>query len=166
MKKFLITFLFVFAAVSLSAQNISYANLVKLVNMTSVSSMSSTLRSWGYKLGKTGNEEDYEFYEWGWGDTKYNSDYGDWLCGQKAWTIACLMKFQDSRIFYFNFSSSSTFEQLKSQVKANGWQVTDEYQNETGFHIKYEKESKNDFLDLKESTSPAGGFSIFYFKFL
>lgn len=165
MKKLLITFFLVFTAINLFAQNVSYANAVQLANMTSVSDVSYTLRSWGYKLENTGSNEDYEYYEWGYGDVRYDSDISDWTYGNKTWALATLMKFSDGNIFYFNFPSSSTFEQVKSQVKANGWKISKEYQNETGFHILFEKDNVKDVVVLKELTTRAGVFSVSYYKY-
>lgn len=165
MKHIVTAFIVFLISVNISAQNVSYQNVVKLANMESVSDVSSILRSWGYKLGDTCKTNGNDTYYWGWGDVVYDKSIDDWKCGKGDWSLAALIKSEIYIIFTFHFQSSRAFEQVKKQIKDAGWKVADEYQDELGLKLDFRKEETDDFIVLTESTSPAGGFSVGYFRY-
>lgn len=143
MKKFLLAFILAIGSITLSAQNISYANVVKLAKTASVT---STLLSWGYKL------ENISIGEWG---QHYYWVYKKGGYARVDWSIM----YGYGSSFLFSFSSAETYRQLESQIKKAGWKFLEQYETRRGYLKVYEKEGTTDYIELAKGH---GKFSICY----
>lgn len=163
MKKLFLTLVIALVAMVAQSQNVSYANLMKLSKMKSVGDISTTLRSRGYKLGHTESTDEYETYEWGWGTARYEEYLDDWTSSGTRWGLFTYMKYHNvGGIMYFTFFSTATYNQVKAQVKANGWKLMEEYADQAGFSSRYNKNGTDNFITLTELTSEAGGYLFRY----
>lgn len=164
MKKLILAFVLSLVSIAASAQNISYATMMKLYAMSDdLEAVDNTLESWGYTIGEVERDDEYECdrFTWGWGTARYDESIEDWVTTGTRHAIFAYSYYDDgSGIMRFSFPSSTTYNQVKSQLQANGWRLDEEETTETGYCKTYRKSSHNGYVTLRQYTIGNGGYGF------
>jgi len=163
MKKLLFTCVFLLSALCLSAQSISYANMMRFAKQTSISGFGQVARSLGYKLIHTQTDSEFSYINYGWGNCYYDEYQDDIIVYKnKPWAYITITIPKDASkgCITWHFPNLNTYNTVKSQVKANGWYFSKDWVSNDGVGTFYEKQNTMSFISLYERNVGSYAFNF------
>lgn len=168
MKKLLFTLVVALAALSASAQKVSYSNLMKLAKSKDEAALVKTLKKWKFELGKTYAVEEFVISDWGWGSIKFDKEEEGFSAGNKWELISYSMNRRGLKQVEFVFDLNDNYEEvkgtlkplefpkkgvfakIKKKIEKAGWKLT-EVKNEAGapLSLVYTKNGTLDRITLR-----------------
>lgn len=168
MKKLLLTIAVAFAAFSVQAQKISYANLMKMAKSKDEAALVKTLKKWKYKHGKTYETQGLTINDWGWGNIVFDAEGNDFSAGDK-WAIVSFSQNerglkQVEYVFDLNdnydqvkvslkpleFPKKGIFAKIKKKIEKAGWTLESQSETPDGqIRLIYAKKGVKDRIELR-----------------
>lgn len=158
MKRVLLSLIIVLAALTASAQALSYDKVMKLSKMTSVEEINTTLTGWGYKIGRAQKASDKDIYAWGQGAARFDENLKDWKCDGMLWSICTYVRYPNGGgILWTRFPMAMDYNKIKIDVEHNGWKEIEKTTNALGINTAYAKEGTkgNSYLYNTPAPPPA-----------
>lgn len=117
MKKVVLIIIVALAALSASAQKISYANLMKMAKSKDEAALVKTLKKWKYKHGKTYETQGLLINDWGWGNIVFDQTENDFSAGDKWAIISYSQNTRGLKQVEYVFDLNDNYDQVKDQLK-------------------------------------------------
>lgn len=164
MKKVLLVLVLSLVSLVASAQSISFNNMMKLYALRNdLETLDKTLESWGYTIGQVERDDEYESdcFTWGWGETHYDDSIEDWVYTGSRHALFSFNDYDDGGgIMRFSYPSATTYKQVKSQLKANGWRLDEEETDEVSYCMTYRKGTIDGYITLRHYFIGDGGYGF------